>query len=119
MNNVTVFGNLTKDPTITKGEGKTSVCRFTIADNYGTGDNSGVNYWNVTAFGKAGETIEKYTKKGDSLIVYGTMKTNSYTDKDGNKHEYTEVIANGFAFTGKKEKEETTVPASENPFGTK
>lgn len=118
MNNVTVFGNLTKDPETRNGN--PSITRFTLADNYGKGENAGVNYWNVTMFGKAGECVGTYTKKGDALIVYGTMKTNHYTDKDGNKHEYTELIANGFAFTGKKEKEDAApVPETENPFGTK
>lgn len=116
MNNVTIYGNITKDPKVT--EGTTSVCRFTVADNYGSGDKAGVNFWNVSAFGKAGETIEKYCKKGTPIIVYGSMKTNQYTDKDGNKREYTEINMNGFSFVGEGKKEEKLVPTNENPFGT-
>lgn len=117
MNNVTIFGNLTKDPVTPETKG-TKVTRFTVADNYGKGDDAGVNFWNVTTFGKAAEAIEKYCKKGTALIVYGTMKTNQYTDKDGNKREYTELLANGFSFVGDGKKDEAKTPANENPFGT-
>ena len=116
MNNITIFGNLTKDPE-TKESNGTKITRFTMADNYGSGDKKGVNYWNVTCFGKAGETVAKYVKKGNPLIVSGTLKTNQYTDKDGNKREYNELICNDFAFVPFEKKSETaSVPAGENPF---
>lgn len=114
MNTITIFGNLTKDP-VTK-EGKTSVTRFTIADNYTDNGDKKTNFFNITAFGKAGETIEKYCKKGSPLIVTGSMKTNAYTDKEGNVREYTDVIMRDFAFCGGTEKKETA-PEDGNPFG--
>lgn len=118
MNTITVFGNLTKDPKRT--ETKTvAVTRFTVADNYGSGEKKGVNFWNVTAFGGSGDAINKYLKAGDPIIVSGTLKTNQYTDKDGNKREYTEINMNDFAFVPHERKSEAKdeAPApDENPF---
>lgn len=115
MNTITIYGNLTKDPMISKGA-KTDVYRFTLADNCQDAGEKKTNFFNVTAFGKAGETIEKYCKKGSPLLVTGTLHTNQYTDKEGNKREYTEIILRDFAFTGTGEKKETP-PEDGNPFG--
>ena len=117
MNSITIYGNLTKDCTTTKA-GENTLTRFTLADNYNDKGEKKTNFFNVTAFGKAGETIAKYVKKGDPLIVTGNMKTNAYTDKDGNKREYTEVILRDFAFAGTgAAKKDPEPPEDGNPFG--
>lgn len=41
------------------------------------------NWYRVIKFGKQAEAIASMLKKGDEVIVIGTMKMNNYTDKNG------------------------------------
>lgn len=45
----------------------------------------------VTAFGKTAEVLYKYVKKGDMVLLEGSIHT-SVSEKDGNKHYFTSVI---------------------------
>ena len=45
----------------------------------------------VTAFGKTAEVLYKYVKKGDMVLVEGSIHT-SVTNKEGKKQYFTSVI---------------------------
>ncbi len=48
----------------------------------------------MVAWGKIAEIIEKYAGKGKEIGVTGKLESRSYEDKDGVKHDATEVEAN-------------------------
>jgi single-strand DNA-binding protein len=93
MNNVTLLGRLGKDP-----ENKNGAVKFSIATNDGSKDKLKTNWHNIVAFGKTGESIEKFFKKGDMIGIVGRLDYNQHEGKT-----YTSIIANSFAFTGKSE----------------
>lgn len=45
----------------------------------------------VTAFGKTAEVLYKYVKKGDMVLIEGSIHT-SVSEKDGKKTYYTTVV---------------------------
>lgn len=45
----------------------------------------------ITAFGKTAEVLYKYVKKGDMVLVEGSINT-SVSEKDGKKQYFTTVI---------------------------
>lgn len=45
----------------------------------------------ITAFGKTAEVLYKYVKKGDMVLVEGTIHT-SVSEKDGKKQYFTTVV---------------------------
>lgn len=45
----------------------------------------------ITAFGKTAEVLYKYVKKGDMVLVEGSIHT-SVSEKDGKKQYFTSVI---------------------------
>lgn len=45
----------------------------------------------VTAFGKTAEVLYKYVKKGDMVLLEGTINT-SVSEKDGKKQYFTTVV---------------------------
>ena len=47
--------------------------------------------------------IEKYFNKGSNIVVKGSIKTGSYTNKDGQKVYTTDVILDELEFCDKKE----------------
>ena len=43
------------------------------------------NFFNMTAWGKTAEAMEKNVRKGTKIVVECEANQNSYTDKNGNK----------------------------------
>ena len=74
------------------------VCRFSVATNYAYRDrNNGpvieTTWHQVVEWEKDGNFVEP--KKGDNVEVNGRVRTQKYTDSEGNEHTAYEVIANG------------------------
>lgn len=69
------------------GEGKSFVTNtFAISEG-----KDKTEFVSVIAFGKNAEVLYKYVKKGDMVLIEGSVHT-SITEKDGNKHFFTSVI---------------------------
>jgi len=98
LNVVNLVGRLTRNPELQfVGENKLPVCRFTIAVNQPY-FNRNSNEWNertdypdVEVWGEAAERVVKTFSKGDLVIIEGKIRTDSWEDKDGNKHKRTYV----------------------------
>lgn len=88
INNVSLTGRLTKDPSITTSQGGIKVAKFSLAVNK-TKDQT--SFIGIVAFGKTAEIVETYCKSGKKVGIEGSIQTGSY-DKDGAKVYTTEVI---------------------------
>lgn len=87
MSNVCIFsGRATADPKVTYTQGEKSMCiaKFGLAVDR-RGRESGADFPNMTAFGKTGEFVEKYIRKGTKVIVRSHYQSGSYTNRDGQK----------------------------------
>lgn len=96
MNEVFLRGNVGKDPVIKTFQDGGQIANFSIATQERYRDKEGktntVTDWhNLQVWGKLCSVVEKYVKKGDSVLIRGKLKTRSYDDKDGNKKYITEV----------------------------
>lgn len=96
MNKWIGMGRLTRDPEIryTQGNDPMCVARYTLAvDRRVKKDGQdNADFIPCVAFGKAGEFVEKYCKKGTKLAVSGRIQTGSYTNRDGQKVYTTDVM---------------------------
>jgi single-strand DNA-binding protein len=103
LNRVFILGRLGKDPELRYLENKTAVCKFNVATSEKrtdkkTNETIETTEWHrITIWGKIGETVHKYLKKGDGALFVGKNRTSSY-DKDGQKHYATEVVVNEVHF---------------------
>ena len=89
MNEVRLFGTLTKDPNIRHAEREDGydVARFTVRVEQGARED-GKNYAdniNVVAFRKVAEMVEKKLKKDMAVIVLGHVHASFYTNRDGER----------------------------------
>ena len=89
MNEVRLFGILTKDPNIRHAEREDGydVARFTVRVEQGARED-GKNYAdniNVVAFRKVAELVEKKLKKDMAVIVLGHVHASFYTNRDGER----------------------------------
>lgn len=103
LNKVFLYGNLTRDPEMKALPSGGSVVSFSIATNRSYKDKSGAKqeateYHNIVAFGKPGELIAQYMKKGQPLFVEGRLQTRSWDGQDGKKNYRTEIIVDNFQF---------------------
>ncbi len=105
FNKVILMGNLTRDvETRTTPSGQT-VSNFSLAVSRSWKGQDGqqqeqTSFINCVAWGKVGEIIAQYVKKGDPLLVSGRLDQRSYEDKDGNKRQAVEVVVEDFNFIG-------------------
>jgi single-strand DNA-binding protein len=110
---VTAVGNLAKNPELAS-KGDTTYTRFCLVGNdYAGKDEQGNAREAVTlvwfvAFEGMGEAIAKNARKGDQLIVQANIRSNNWTDKDGEKqYDHSFVVQNfRFGAPGKIKREE-------------
>jgi single-strand DNA-binding protein len=99
MNKVFLIGNLTKDPEIktavTQGTGQPlKIANLSMAVNERKNKDGTVKvqYFNLTAFDKTAEIIEKFVKKGHKICVTGSLQNRSWDKPDGSKAYATDIL---------------------------
>jgi len=62
-----------------------------------------VSYFDFIAWGKSGEIISEYCKKGSRICVNGSLQQSRWDDQDGKKRSKIEIVVDNFQFLdGKK-----------------
>ena len=104
MTKVFLIGNLTRDPELTETAGGVSVCRFGVAVNrYSGQEERQTDFYNVTAWRRLGETVARYTKKGNKIAVYGDLQIRQYDATDGTRRTSVDVVAQDVEFLTPKQ----------------
>jgi single-strand DNA-binding protein len=110
---VNAVGNLSKNPELVS-KGHTSYTRFCLIGNdYAGRDEEGeprevvTSLWFV-AFGNLGEAIANNARKGDQLILRARIRSNNWTDEQGEKQYDYSYVVEGFRFgaPGKTKRDE-------------
>ena len=106
MNKVILMGRLTRDPEVryTQSDNASAVARFSLAIDrrFKKDGEQTADFISCVAFGKTGEFIEKYGRKGTKFVVEGRIQTGSYTNKDGQKVYTTDVVVEQVEFAESK-----------------
>ena len=113
MNKVVLIGRLVKDPTITYN-GDLCIAKYTLAVDrtFKRDGENGADFIRCTAFGRAGEFVEKYLTKGLKIAVTDArIQTGKYEDKNGNTVYTTDVIVEHQEFVEPKANVNTTPQA--------
>ena len=112
INRVTITGNLTKDPELRSTPNGTSVCKLRVAVNSRRKDDSGnwvdkPNYFDVTVWGAQGDNCAQYLAKGRPVAVDGRLNWREWEDKQGNKRQTVDIIADSVQFLGSRDAPQT------------
>ena len=106
MNKVILMGRLARDPEVRYSQGATpvAVARYTLAVSrrFKREGEPDTDFINCVAFGKSGEFVERFFRKGQMVSVVGRLQVRSWDDKDGTKHWSTEVITEEHYFAESK-----------------
>jgi len=89
VNEVILIGNLTRSPEVKTLPSGATLCEWGMAINrkYKSKDGQDgeeVCFVDCTAFGRTGEVVNQYVKKGEQLYVRGRLKFDQW-EKDGMK----------------------------------
>jgi single-strand DNA-binding protein len=114
LNKVQLMGNLTRDPELKFTPKGTAICDLGLAINRTWKDDSDqkqeeTTFIDVTFWGKSGEVIEKYVKKGQPIYIEGRLQLDTWEDKTtGQNRSKLKVTGESFQFlpNGKKEDRE-------------
>ncbi len=97
MNNVTISGNLTRDPETRVTAAGTMLANFTVAVNgrekVGGEWRDRAEYVDCSAFGYQAERLAEQAAKGTKVAVYGRLRYSTWETKDGQKRGKLEVSA--------------------------
>ena len=107
MNKVILMGRLTRDAEVrySQGDASTAVARFSLAVDRRfkrDGDDQTADFINCVAFGRTGEFMERFGRKGTKFLVEGRIQTGSYTNRDGQKVYTTDVVVEQVEFAESK-----------------
>jgi len=109
INQVTIMGNLTKDPVLKYTPSGVAVINFSMATNRSwidkdTGEKKeDVQYHNVVFWQKSAEVISQYVFKGNSLLIQGRLQTRSWDDQQSGTKKYTtEIVGEAFWLLNQK-----------------
>ena len=102
LNQVTLMGNLTRDPELRQTPTGQNVTSFSLALNRSYKDQSGAwqeatDYIDITSWGPLAERVAQYLSKGRRCLVQGRLQSRSW-EQDGVKRNKVEVLASDVTF---------------------
>jgi single-strand DNA-binding protein len=88
VNEVTLVGNLTRNPELRHTSNKKPVCIIGLATNRNWVDENGEKheepeYHRLVAFDTLAETCNRYLRKGRKIYARGRLQYRTYTGQDG------------------------------------
>lgn len=106
LNRVLLIGNLTRDPELKQTQNGKSYCKFSIANNrtYTVDGNKreDTSFFNCIAFGRLGEIVQQYCKKGKQVAIEGRLSQRSWDSPDG-KRSVIEIVVENMQLIGSRE----------------
>ena len=105
---VVLLGNLTRDPSTGTLPSGAAVCEFGLAVNRRWKDADGqmrdeVLFMDCAAYGKPGQTIGQYLKKGNPVLVEGHLKLDRWQDDQGKARSKMRTVVERFQFIARGE----------------
>lgn len=119
LNSVTLIGRLTRDGELKYTSGGLPVMKLSLAVNRSVkkGDKweDEASFFDVTLFGKLGESLQRFLVKGKRLGLTGSLKQDRW-EKDVNKQSRIGIIADNIQLLdGGEAKQEQPIQSQQEP----
>ena len=116
MANIEFTGHLGQDPELRFQPNGKAVLSLSVAESHskrnpgGGWDDDGTTWWRVTVWERAAETLADVLRKGDLVLVIGTVRSREWEDRDGQKRTSHDVNARTVAVVPKPGAGTSTAP---------
>lgn len=113
MNNLTIIGNLTRDPQLREvnvAGVPTKVCNFSVAANAGYGDKQRTTFVRISCWRGQAEAAATYLRKGSKVYAAGEASVNVYIGEDKQTHAALEMRCDVLEFLTPKSATQTATP---------
>jgi len=102
MNNWNFTGRLGRDAEVRFLPNGDAITSFSVAVDFGYGEKKGAIWPRCTMFGKRGEAVAPYLKKGAQVAISGELAQSKWTNKEGVEQLSLEVRVNDLTLVGGK-----------------
>ena len=107
VNVVVLSGRLGKDPELRATTTGKSVVQFSIAVDDGWGEKKRTDWWDIEAWDKTAEAVNKLVSAGKRVVVSGILKKDNWKDsKTGEAKSKTKILASRIEIIDFPEKEQ-------------
>lgn len=105
-----LYGRLTADPRLSD---KANCCNLSVAADSAAlvEGKPKTEFFNITVWGKKGESCAQYLKKGDAVIVTGDYASNDYKSRDGETRYSFNILNADVQFGAKANRDSTQTSA--------
>ncbi|MBX3290008.1 MAG: single-stranded DNA-binding protein [Acidobacteria bacterium] len=114
--NISLIGNLGKEPETKITDNGTFMASFSMASNTVRNTKDGkvkkTDWFRVTAFGKQAETIARYVRKGHRLYVQGRLTFQPWLDNEEKPQSGAEIALQEFQFLNDKREDNDSEEAA-------
>jgi single-strand DNA-binding protein len=105
VNKVILIGNLGSDPEVRYLESGSAVAKFSIATTESYTNKSGervdnTEWHRIELWEGLAKVAEKYLKKGNQVYIEGRIRTDNWTDKEGQQRSGVTIRANTLTMLG-------------------
>ena len=104
LNHIVIMGRITKDIELRKTASGVSVASFTVAvdRDYNPTGQKETDFIDCVAWRQTGEFVERNFSKGKMIVVSGRLQIRKWEDKNGNKRNTAEIVADNVYFGDSK-----------------
>lgn len=113
---LTIVGNVGRDPELRYTQGGVAVCDFSVATNERWTDKDTneqrekTTWFKVSCWRGLAETCNEYLTKGRQVMVVGTVDASAWTGNDGEPRATLELTARTVQFLGSRDDSEGPPP---------
>jgi single-strand DNA-binding protein len=107
MNSISLAGRIGQDPELRYTSSDNAVCNISIATRNYQGE---TDWHRVVCWGKTAENIERYLRKGDWVVVRGSLGYRKWTDREGIEKVSAEINAQEVTFMTKPTRDRNPAP---------
>ena len=105
VNKAILLGRLGQDPEMRYAPDGTAIARLSIATSENFKDKSGnkqerTEWHRVSLFGRVAEIAGEYLRKGSEAYIEGRIRTQKWTDKEGQDRYSTEIVGERLQLVG-------------------
>lgn len=117
MNTINLIGRITNDLELKQTTSGKTKCEFTLAVNRNGGkEDKTTDFIKCDIWGKQAENLQLYQKKGNQIAVTGSLRVDTYKDKEDKTRTMTYVLVNDVFYLEKKA-DNTKEEKAEKPNG--